>query len=275
MAILSDVDIKREIGKNILIYPFQEGYLKGASYNLSASKLAWDLATKKNIYDDHQKAIIIPPNSTAVIETHETIWVSQKIAGTYHSRVSQVSHGTGHIGTTLDPNYIGPSLIAVHNHSKEAIKISSETEPFLTLTFHYLHTASRKEQHGNSHARRDVLASLGITLTPEENRALDEPYMSEKEALKAKMEECRDYKTINENRAKLKQSLQTNKLKLATIIAALLLISAQIFLSANEASYRQSSWHKIATFSTEKIIELLVIFGVTLGSNYVINKPQK
>lgn len=275
MAILSDVDIRREIGENILIYPFQEGYLKGASYNLSASKLAWDLETKRNIYNDQEKAVIIPPNSTAVIETSETIWVSQKIAGTYHSRVSQVSHGTGHIGTTLDPNYIGPSLIAVHNHSKEEVKIPLETEPFLTLTFHYLHTPSRKEQHGNSHARRDVLSTLGITLTQAENRALDQPCMSDKEALKAKMEECQDYKIIKQNRANLTQHSWFFTLLLSTIIATLLAISAQVFLSANETKFEQNSWYGTATSVTGRFIELLAVVWVTLGANYVINKSQK
>ena len=275
MAILSDADIRQEIGNNILIYPFQEGYLKGASYNLSASKLAWDLATKKNIYVDQEKAVIIPPNSTAVIETNETIWVSQKIAGTYHSRVSQVSHGTGHIGTTLDPNYIGPSLIAVHNHSNEAIKIPLETEPFLTLTFHYLHTASLKEQHGNSHARRDVLATLGIILTQEENQSLDQPYMSDKVALKAKMEECQDFKTIQKNRAHLTQNSWLFKLLIVTIIATLVATSAQVILSVNETKFRQVVWYETATVATGKFIELLVIVWVTLGANYVINKSQK
>lgn len=275
MTILSDVDIRREIGGNILIYPFREGYLKGASYNLSASKLAWDLATKTNIYSDQEKAVIIPPNSTAVIETHETIWVSQKIAGTYHSRVSQVSHGTGHIGTTLDPNYIGPSLIAVHNHSKESVKIPLEDEPFLTLTFHYLHTPSRKEQHGNSHARRDVLATLGITLTQEENRTLDEPYMSDKEALKMRMEECQDYKKIKQNRASVNQKSWFNKLLWSTFVATLIVIFAQIILSVNDTKFEQKSWYEPATVATGKFIELLAVVWVVLGTDYVINKSRQ
>lgn len=275
MAILSDVDIQREIGENILIYPFHKGYLKGASYNLSASELAWDLATKRNIYDENERAVIIPANSTAVIETHETIWVSQKIAGTYHSRVSQVSRGTGHIGTTLDPNYIGPSLIAVHNHSNEAVKIPLGTEPFVTLKLHYLHTPSLKDQHGNSHARRDVLATLGITLTQEENQALDQPYMSDKEALKAKMGECPDYKLIKQSKANLTQRTWLFNLFWGTVAVTVLAISAQVILSVNETKFSQHGWYGTATVTTGKIVELLAIVWVTLGANYVANKSQK
>ncbi len=155
MSTLSDDDIRKELGKNILIYPFTEGNLKGASYNLAASKLAWSLKDKKSIYTEISNTIAIEAGDTALIETKETIWVSKKICGTYHSRVTQVCHGTGHIGTNLDPNYIGPSLIAVHNHSKETYSIEVG-KPFISLMFHYVLSDSTREQHGNPHARTDV-----------------------------------------------------------------------------------------------------------------------
>ena len=43
MTILSDKDIKNELGINIYIYPYKADNLKGASYKLTASELAWDL----------------------------------------------------------------------------------------------------------------------------------------------------------------------------------------------------------------------------------------
>lgn len=286
MAILSDVDIRRELGENILIYPFREGFLKGASYNLSASELAWDLETKENIYNEQEKAIIIPPNSTAVIETNETIWVSQRISGTYHSRVSQVSHGTGHIGTTLDPNYIGPSLIAVHNHSKEPVRIYLATEPFATLKFHYLQTPSSKEKHGNSHARTDILGALGIILTSKERQELDQPYMSDDVALKAKMLECQDYQRIEQERVELikSQNQEFSKkqqkswflnLIIIAAISTVLAIAIGAFLSVNETKIGQNNWYQPAKFTTEKVIELLAIVWVTSLANYVIDKSRK
>ena len=111
---LSDVDIVRELGKNIVIFPFNENNLKGASYNLTASKYAWNVSTKQTAFDPNSDKIILQPESTTVIETNEIIWVSKKIAGSYHSKVILVSKGTGHIGTTLDPEYIGCSLISAY-----------------------------------------------------------------------------------------------------------------------------------------------------------------
>lgn len=64
MSTLSDQDIKRELGRDILIYPFNESNLKGASYNLTASKLAWKIQDGKSAYDSSVERIIIPKNST-------------------------------------------------------------------------------------------------------------------------------------------------------------------------------------------------------------------
>lgn len=40
MSVLSIEDIKKEIGKNIFIWPFNEDNIKGNSINLTASKFA-------------------------------------------------------------------------------------------------------------------------------------------------------------------------------------------------------------------------------------------
>lgn len=124
---LSDRDIKKLLGKQIYIYPFKEENLKGGSYNLTASKYAiieeyeCDKKVSKLIVDGEN--IVIPAGKTGIVETKESIYVSRWITGTYHSRVSMVNKGLGHIGTTLDPDYFGISAIALHNTTNEDITI--------------------------------------------------------------------------------------------------------------------------------------------------------
>lgn len=190
MTILSDEDIKRELGKNILIYPFNENNLKGASYNLTASKLAWSIEDGKPAYDHSKNKIIIPPSSTVLIETNETIWVSQNIAGTYHSKVYWVSKGIGHIGTTLDPDYIGASLIAVHNHSSEPIELTPEKETFVSLIFYYVKTKS-SIPHLNKPGRPEILNQLQVS--QDEDSWLDEPFRNDPKKLKAKLKESETF----------------------------------------------------------------------------------
>lgn len=134
---LSIVDLKRELGKNIYIYPVHIESIKSNSIDLHVSKFAWSLSTKKSIYNDGY--VDIPPNDTALVYTEESIYVSNHIGGAYNSKVTLVSQGAGHIGTCLDAQYIGCSLIAIHNHSKSILKLKVGSE-FVTLHLWYLNT---------------------------------------------------------------------------------------------------------------------------------------
>lgn len=120
---LSDKDIINLLGNHIFIYPFDPKNLKASSYNLTASKCAFIIEDKKQKLIVRDDNIIIPAGKTGIIETQESIYVSKRITGTYHSRVKLVNMGLGHIGTTLDPCFFGVSAIALHNTTKEDIAI--------------------------------------------------------------------------------------------------------------------------------------------------------
>lgn len=153
---LSIVDIKKELGKNIYIYPLNTNSIKSNSVDLRASRFAWSLNTKHSIYQDGQ--IIIPNHDTALIYTQESIYVSRRIGGTYHSKVTLVAKGLGHISTTLDAQYIGNSIIAIHNTSDNDVQIN-EGDEFITLQFWYLHTADyyQAQTHDNFPGHPSIL----------------------------------------------------------------------------------------------------------------------
>lgn len=144
---LSFVDIKKELGKNIYIYPVYPSSIKANSIDLHASKFAWSLKTKKPLARS-QGCHIVPPNDTALVYTEESIYVSHKIGGSYHSKVTLVSQGLGHIGTTLDAHYIGNSLIALHNHSNDNFNLRIGQE-LVTLHLFYLHSPIFSNEQGN------------------------------------------------------------------------------------------------------------------------------
>lgn len=289
MTILSDQDIKKELGINIYIYPYKTQNLKGASYNLTASKLAWDLNTKKSIYHSDEEKIIIEGNTSALIETNETIWVSEKIAGTYYSRVRKVSEGTGHISTTLDPNYLGCSLIALHNHSKEPIEIEPETDPFVTIIFQYLHTPSTTEHRGNTSGRRELLSTLGITLSKKETKFLDQDFMNDKDALLNKLRNSNDYQEIDKKRKEeANQRLQqiSNQKKniffkkqyiiLSSCLIVLIMSAALLDNKQNKlASDPSDTWYNTANKVIEWVIPTITVILVNLWFNDIDRKSNK
>lgn len=145
---LSIVDLKKELGENIYIYPVHKDSIKANSIDLHVSEFAWSIKTKKSIRNGDY--IIIEPDDMALVYTEESIYISHKIGGSYNSKVTLVSKGAGHIGTTLDSQYTGCSLIALHNHGPEALKLKIGSE-FVTLQFWYLNSPGyeNKLSHDN------------------------------------------------------------------------------------------------------------------------------
>lgn len=240
MTILSNVDIEKEIGKNIYIYPFSKDKLRGASYNLTASKLAWNLETKKSIYDDQINKLIIPKRSTVLIETNEAIWVSLKIAGTYHSKVALVSKGLSHIGTTLDPEYVGSSLIAIHNHSDQDVFLTPEEDTFVTLVFQYTRTQASVKP-GNDPGRPDVLR--GYVLSPDEEAWLDQDFRKIPDRLKNKLKESKDFQAVLEKRTAFSAMLKSGAVYIGSILLFLLVLIIYGLLASQKEKIDNWLWY--------------------------------
>lgn len=144
---LSIIDIKTELGKNIYLYPIHSESIKGNTIDLHASEFGWSFKTNQKL-NNGKGYLVIPPHDLALIYTEESIYVSHKIGGTLHSKVTLVSKGLSHVSTTLDPQYRGTLLIAIYNYNDTSFPIQIGSE-FVSLIFHYLSTPGY--QYTNSH----------------------------------------------------------------------------------------------------------------------------
>lgn len=169
---LSNKDIVRELikSKNLAIHPLNTQYINGSSINLTASDFAW-YSGEKSIGTDAQgnPITIEAPGKYAVVDgkikiakgetvsilTQEAIWVSRKISGTYHSRVSLSAKGLSNISTTLDPKWCGLSLISITNNSKYE-QIINVGDGIVTLTFDYLNRRASKDHVEIAASRQDI-----------------------------------------------------------------------------------------------------------------------
>lgn len=252
---LSRIDIIRELSKNINIYPFKKENLKENSINLSASFCAWTTISGDVFIDekgnfkpynshksqDYQKIhfskgmsavreingeslIILLPLSTTLIETEEVISISNKIGGTYHSKVGIASQGTGHIGTMLGPNFSGHSLIAVHNVSKYPLTIKVG-DTFVSVTFNYLKTPLKHHSNSNLNAHIDKLTSYGIKLTKKESNFLNEDWKRDILKVKNKMLNKSLKRDIKDLKRENLRTYNLDKLKrLSSFISPILLV---------------------------------------------------
>lgn len=206
--LLSNNDIKRELikAKNISIYPLMVENIKGSSINLTASAYAWDIKGKQSVVDDKKKKISIKANSTVAIFTQEAIWVSRRIGGTYHPRVSLVAKGLSNISTTLDPQWYGLSLVTVSNTTDEDIEIRVG-DAFVSVMFYYLNTPATKGIIDNQASRPDIYSKF--TLTDDDEEFLSQQWHRNYHGILQKMKNSESYQYLIKDKTKFRRNIFT------------------------------------------------------------------
>lgn len=242
MTVLSKSDILYQLGKNIFIHPFMwkengdelNGQIKGCDVKLTASEYAYYASEKgvENVRADlrefeNHKEIVLPNRKTTVVWTEESVFLKEKYCGTIHSKVKHASSGLGHIGTRVDPNYVGVLAIAMHNTTDRDIIIEvGETIAYLRI--HELKKPMKPEKNENIVDKfNDALPCKGGGLPRELNTWLvssGNGWRYQKEPL---IKECND--NLRQKKGCLDRVVDLNpKLTLIEIITTVIALAALI-----------------------------------------------
>lgn len=157
MSLLTDIDIRKALGRDIVISPFSEELLTPVGYDFTIGDFAYSL--EKGLLKPVDGKYVLPPRSTIQFLTRESLWVSGRIAGTLHSRVSLVAQGLSHISTTLDPGWYGPLLITMSNLTDKEVTIGADWT-IVTLVFFRVRTPTSRVQRRFSFIQRLLLDQL-------------------------------------------------------------------------------------------------------------------
>ena len=158
-----------------------------------ASANAWTVSDGKTAVFNNK--ISLPPGETVSILTEEALCVSNKISGTYHSRVSLSAKGLSNISTTLDPNWTGLSIISLTNNSKDEQTIDVG-KGIVTLTFDYLHRKATKNTITIAPSRSDIYSQF--VLDDVQRAMLDNTEHKNPDSIKKNMKESDAYIYIKE-----------------------------------------------------------------------------
>ena len=114
--------------REIIIHPYKKENLTPVGYNFSYSRFIVSLSKKNfiNLVDDTKTGELyfdLRPSETVLVLTKETVSVSASIGGTFHSKVSLVTKGLGHVSTTLDPGWQGQLLVPLNNPTNKKVRI--------------------------------------------------------------------------------------------------------------------------------------------------------
>lgn len=151
------------------IFPFEEKSLTGIGYNISTTDFAFSI-NQGILLTIHQETrdngimryVVIPPNDTVLFFSREYIEVDNTLAGTFHSKVTCVSKGLGHISTTLDPTWKGQLLLSLNNPtSREVIfDLDKSGGNIVTLLLYGMDTdVTGVNIHDNNKGRCELLVS--------------------------------------------------------------------------------------------------------------------
>lgn len=169
---LNDIQVKRAMeDAKMTICPFRPDNLTPIGYNLSYSRFIVSIRKKtfaKIYHKNNEWFFFLKPAETVLILTRESIWVSKFIGGTFHSKVSLVTKGLGHVSTTLDPGWQGQLLVPLNNPTKEKIKVViakdqngvMEYDSFITMVLYWSAEASLNEKMDNKSARIEILEEI-------------------------------------------------------------------------------------------------------------------
>lgn len=254
---LSRMDIEKELGKGINIFPFHAKNLKENSINLTIGQNAWTLGhgiiikrgvgkyelassnEKKStnaiqlrkgqsavVNDKNGKFLILLPHTTTIIETSEVISVSNKIGGTFHSKVGVVNQGIGDTSTMLGPCFSGHLMFSLHNINDE-IRVLKVGDTFVSLIFYYLNTSSTESKNPNMSGHVDKLSELGIQIDKQTREYLLEEWKQDIKQVSYKMTESEEYKEYVSMR---KKEEKNELLKYLTVRNSLLLLLGVIIV---------------------------------------------
>lgn len=162
MALLTDLDIKRLLNRDIVIDPFDPDSLTPVGYDFRVGSFVFSL--EHGLLSPHDGRYEIPAWSTVQILTKESLWVSKRIGGSFHSKVSLASRGFAHIATTLDPNWSGPLLITTRNNTDKMMYLT-EDQAFVTLLFFRVQTPTVTPHHKDPSRLAILLSQAGDLAT--------------------------------------------------------------------------------------------------------------
>lgn len=199
---VSDKNIKRILGKDILIYPLIPENVEGASIFLTASNLAWSLKSKKiSISDD---TITVPTNDSIVIITNESIALNLKYAGICFPRVPNTTHGLISATTYVKPGWIGKLAIVIFNPTDHEQKIKINDQ-ICVLSLDRLESSSTKKdiERKGSQFTTQMLTDFGVCMSLEEKSKISNNMFNDFENMKSELIESDTYKKFVKRNKKI------------------------------------------------------------------------
>lgn len=164
MTLLTNTDIRNILSSDpseedkskLIITPLDENCITPVGYDLRIGHRYVVNGEEKSLSENQE--LRISPRNIALINTLEEVFMpkNKTLSGMINSKVSLSCKGLSNISTTVDADWRGTLLIAVHNNSNKDISLKFG-ESFCTILFFENKSPAKEGKYAKPHGRTDIL----------------------------------------------------------------------------------------------------------------------
>jgi dCTP deaminase len=159
---------------DIIIEPFDEEQLQGASYDLRVGEQGATTSEKHLVKIAEKGFIVLHPGDFAVVTVHEILRLGPQYVGRFGLRSKYARKGVvATTGPQIDPGYHGRLIVGLTNLTPRAISLPHRDD-LLTVEFHKLDQPTTKPYSGPYQDRVELGAEEIEFITEQEGLALSE-----------------------------------------------------------------------------------------------------
>lgn len=159
---------------DILINPFDEGQVQGATYDLRVGEQGATTSTKKLVNIKDVGYLLLQPGDFGILIILEEIRLGPQYAGRFGLRSKYARKGLiATTGPQVDPGYHGRLIIGITNLTPRAISLPYKDD-FLSIELHRLEEATTKPYTGPYQDRLELGPEEIEVITESEGMALSE-----------------------------------------------------------------------------------------------------
>lgn len=147
MPVFSEKSFRELIGKLLAIHPLKEENITGVGYDLTVGYYAKVSPGKRRIeasgeVADSDERLRLDPETYLVVVSREYVYLSCRVAATFHSKSSLAAQAIFMNSTTGDPNWKGRLIFLLYNASGTAVEFEAD-RTFATMVVNYVERRSR------------------------------------------------------------------------------------------------------------------------------------
>lgn len=157
----SNNDIKKNLGKSIIIEPYSEESCTGYGYDISIADIVGihEKCTKKD------GSVHIPAKTSFCIISQEYFRLGNKVYANIYARLSATAFGIKLNSTAIEPGFANRLLI--YGRNPTSVRVSFPLKSIATVVFHSLESSSSKEKTPSNDTRTFLEEHIGESIKQE------------------------------------------------------------------------------------------------------------